>query len=83
MNDTGRTKTTRRQFVRGAGRAAVLTALAAGTAATATRKHDERCAGSGRCHGCALLAGCDLPPAKRTRQACLPGQTALAGWAGR
>ena len=68
MNDTGRTKTTRRQFVRGAGRAAVLTALAAGAVVMAMRKHDDRCASNGRCHGCALLAGCDLPPAKHVRR---------------
>jgi len=68
MNDTGTTKTTRRQFVRGAGRAAALTALAACTTVTAMRKHDEQCAGDGRCHGCALLGRCNLPPAKHVRR---------------
>ena len=68
MNDTGTTKTTRRQFVRGAGRAAVLAALAAGATVMAMRKHDGRCAGNGRCHGCALLGGCDLSPAKHVRR---------------
>lgn len=63
---------TRRKFLRGAGRAAALTALGVSAGALATRRLSRdahTCVSDSICRRCGVLAGCILPQAQSFRAA--------------
>jgi hypothetical protein len=62
--DTPEPSSTRRDFLRGAGRCAALAAVAA-VALLAAR--DGECVNNGRCDGCRVFDRCELPPARASR----------------
>ena len=73
MSRQSNDKPSRREFLRGVGRAAggaALAALAAGLVfgRRVAARRDE-CVGNGLCRGCAALADCRLPEGKAARVA--------------
>jgi len=59
----------RRDFLRGATRYALLTGLSAFVISLAARSRiATSCARRGSCGGCTLLARCDLPPALKLKR---------------
>lgn len=71
-----KSKTSRREFLRGAARGGWLAALAAVAARTAGRESgslaNQRCVNRGVCRGCVVFAGCGLPAALSAKRAQRP-----------
>jgi hypothetical protein len=79
MNKAGQNGESRREFLRGGARYALLTALGAVSAALFKRSggklSGQTCINQGICRGCAAFRGCGLPQALSAKQANLGGRS--------
>lgn len=73
MNEPGQNGESRREFLRGGARYALLTTLAAVSATlfkrSVGRLSGQTCINQGICSGCTAYAGCGLPQALSAKQA--------------
>jgi hypothetical protein len=78
MNETGQGRGDRREFLRGSARYALLTTLAALSAAlfkhSGGKLSGQTCSNQGICCGCSAYAGCGLPAALTRKQATSGGR---------
>ena len=77
MNKPGHNGESRREFLRGGARYALLTALGAVSATLVQRSGgklaDQTCINQGICRGCGTFADCGLPQALSAKQVKLEG----------
>ena len=79
MNETGQNSGSRREFLRGGARYALLTAVATLSATLFQRSGGklagQTCVNQGICHSCGVFTDCGLPQALSAKQAQREGRS--------